>query len=224
MAKSNREWQEKGGRSSKHRRLHPDIRRIELLEAALTVLQDQGPINARVEDVTEAAKVAKGTFYIYFSSWDNLLVEVRAHILSKYESEMHKKFATEALSDWWAAFEKECVHFVNFVEELGNLHKAIFHGPIADHPFDGSISAEVIIARLLKTGIDSGVCRNVELDIASRLLFSVLHTTVDGIVQTGDRERYLNSMFDLLQVWLRNPRPNATDQRILFRKGDEAGD
>ncbi len=203
----------KGGAGLKRRRLHPDVRRVELLEAALSVLRSRGPMNARVEDVTEAAGAAKGTFYLYFSSWEDLLVEVRAHLLSKYVSEMQERFTANARSDWWAAFEQECIHFVDFVEELGDLHKAIFHGPIADRPLDTAISSERIIAGMLKTGIESGVCRPVAIDVAARLLFSVLHTTVDSIVQTGDRQRYLDSMFDLLRTWLRVSGPSVTSKR-----------
>jgi AcrR family transcriptional regulator len=207
MKESPDKKQEKGGPGSKRRRLRPDKRRVELLEAALSVLRSLGPMNARVEDVTEAAGAAKGTFYLYFSSWDDLLVEVRAHILSKYVSEMQKRFTGEALSDWWVAFEKECIHFVDFVEELGELHKAIFHGPIADRPLDATLSSETVVSWMLRIGIESGACRQLEIDAAARLLFSVLHTTADSIVQTGDRERYLNTMFDLLRAWLRVPDP-----------------
>lgn len=35
-------------------------------------------MNARVEDVTEAAGVAKGTFYLYFPSWDSMFDLLRA--------------------------------------------------------------------------------------------------------------------------------------------------
>lgn len=206
--------QKSGGAGSKRRRLHPEARRVELLEAALSVLRNRGPTNARVEDVTDAAGAAKGTFYLYFSSWEDLLVEVRAHLLSKYVSEMKKRFRVQALSDWWAAFEEECVHFVDFIEELGDLHEAVFHGPIADRPIDKAISSETIIAGILRKGIESGECRPVEIDAAARLLFSVLHTTVDSIINMGDRERYLNSMFDLLRAWLRTPGPLVIEKTV----------
>jgi AcrR family transcriptional regulator len=189
----------------KRRRLNPDKRRVELIEAALKVLKKRGPVNTRVEDITKAAGAAKGTFYLYFPSWEDLLVEVRAHILSKYKSEMQKRISSEASPDWWAVFEKECVHFVNFVEELGDLHKAIFHGPIADNPINTKLSSETIIAGMLKAMVEAKVCRAIEIDTAAKLLFSILHTTADGIVQTDNRERYLNSMFDLLRAWLRVP-------------------
>lgn len=176
-------------------------------------------MNARVEDVTEAAGTAKGTFYLYFPSWDDLLVEVRAYILSTYVSEMQERFAGTAASDWWTAFENECVHFVDFIDGLGDLHKAIFHGPIADRPLDAAICSETVIEEMLRTGIESGVCRRVETDVAARLLFSVLHTAADGVVQTGDRKRCLNSMCDLLRAWLRTAAPVTTEQRMSSVEG-----
>lgn len=212
MARVAHDKQKRGGVGSKRRRLRPDARRVELLEAALSVLRSRGPINARVEDVTEAAGAAKGTFYLYFSSWDDLLVKVRAHLLSQYISEMRTRFAAEARSDWWAAFENECVRFVAFIEELGELHEAVFHGPIADRPIDNAISSETIIAGMLRTGIESGECRPVEINVAARLLFAVLHTTVDCIIKTGERDRYLYTMFDLLRAWLRTPGAMVTEQ------------
>lgn len=212
MARVAHDKQKRGGVGSKRRRLRPDARRVELLEAALSVLRSRGPINARVEDVTEAAGAAKGTFYLYFSSWDDLLVKVRAHLLSQYISEMRTRFSAEARSDWWAAFENECVRFVAFIEELGELHEAVFHGPIADRSIDNAISSETIIAGMLRTGIESGECRPVEINVAARLLFAVLHTTVDCIIKTGERDRYLYTMFDLLRAWLRTPGPMVTEQ------------
>ena len=198
----------------KRRRLSPDVRRAELLEAALCVLRRRGPMNARVEDVTEAAGVAKGTFYLYFPSWDDLLVEIRAHLCSTYVSEMQDIFAVEALSDWWAAFEKECVHFVDFVEELGSeLHMVIFHGSIADRPPDLTMFYEKTWADMLKKGIESGSCRNVSVDIAAQLIFSVLHKTAENILQTGDRDRNFNTMFDLLRAWLCTSGPVVADQK-----------
>jgi len=188
---------------AKRRRLSPPVRRLELIEAALRVLRTRGPEDARVEDVTEAAGAAKGTFYLYFASWDDLLVAVRAYLLSTYVAEMRPRFAAAASSDWWTAFEYECLHFVDYVVGLGELHKAVFHGPIAHRPLDPAISSDRLIAGMLRTGIESGACRSVETEAAARLVFSVLHTTADGIVQSAGRERYLNSMFDLLRSWLR---------------------
>jgi AcrR family transcriptional regulator len=51
----------------------PDERREDLLEAARQVFSTKGLPNATISDVTEAAGVAKGTFYLYFDSKETLL-------------------------------------------------------------------------------------------------------------------------------------------------------
>lgn len=187
------------------RRLNPAVRRAELLDTALRVLRAKGPANVRVEDITRAAGAAKGTFYLYFASWNDLLIAVREHLLSTYASEVRARFAAAAPSDQWPAFENECVRFVDFIIELGDLHKAVFHGPIEDQPINETYSADTLIAGLLSAWIATGVCRPVDVDAAAPLVFAVMHTTADGIALTGDREKRLESMLDLLRAWLRAP-------------------
>jgi AcrR family transcriptional regulator len=183
--------------------LKPAVRRSELLDAALRVLRSKDPTKVRVEDVTRAAGAAKGTFYLYFSSWEELLIAVRHRLLSTYGSEVGARLAATAPSEWWKTIEIECVRFVDFVLELGDLHQAIFHGPVADRPIDAEHSAEALIARLLNAGVAAGACRPVDVDAATPLLFSVLHTTADEIARSGDRERRIDSVLDLLRAWLR---------------------
>ena len=139
------------------RRLNPDARRSELLDAALCVLGKRNPTEVCVEDVTRAAGAAKGTFYRYFPSWEDLLLALREHLLSTYASDFRARFAGLSPSNWWAELESECVWFVDFVVGLGSLHYTIFHGPIADHPIDAEHSATTLITEMLKAGIAAGV-------------------------------------------------------------------
>ena len=198
---------------TKRRRLQPAVRRSELLDAALRVLRSQGPTRARVEDVTRAAGAAKGTFYLYFPSWNDLLVAVRDHILSTYGAEVGARMAAATPSKWWQAMESECVRFVDFVLELGDLHQAIFHGPIADQLADASDATQALIAQLLRAGAAAGACRPVDADAAAPLLFSVLHTTVDEIARSGGREQRIELMLELLRAWLRAPRATRGQRR-----------
>jgi AcrR family transcriptional regulator len=184
------------------RRLGPDARRSELLEAALGVLRRLGPHGARVEDVTRAAGAAKGTFYLYFASWNDLLVAVRDHLVSTYAADVRARLAA-APAMRWAAIESECVRLVEYVVGLGDLHEAIFHGTIADQPISPGSSADTLIAEMLKAGIAAGACRPVAADFAAPLLFSVLHATADGIARSGGRKRRLETLLELLRAWLR---------------------
>ena len=67
----------------KRRRLTPELRRQEILDAAVLLLREKG-MATRVEDVTLAAGAAKGTFFTCFPSWDDLLEAVRAHHIAEF--------------------------------------------------------------------------------------------------------------------------------------------
>ena len=184
------------------RRLQPDDRRSELLEAAIEVLRKLGPQHARVEDVVREAGAAKGTFYLYFPSWDDLLVAVRDHLISDYAAEVQSRLAAgRAMS--WETIESECARFVDYVVGLGDLHEAIFHNPSATLPEVKGSSAEAIISEMLTMGAATGSCRAVAAGMAAPLLFSVLHATADGIARTGEREERIEVLLQLLRAWLR---------------------
>jgi AcrR family transcriptional regulator len=206
---------------AKRRRLSPEARRVELLEAAMAVLNTLGPSNARVEDITRAAGAAKGTFYLYFPSWEDMLAAVREHILSEYVTEMRKRFVYRTPADWWQAFENECVEFMLFHEKLGGLHEAVFHGAIAERPIDPALSAVTVLGWMLETGIEIGACRSVDVEVAARLLFSAMHAMGDSIAQTGERGRYLNATLDLLRSWLCVPGSDEAKKHTSFKNGDE---
>jgi AcrR family transcriptional regulator len=53
-----------------------DERRAELLGTAMSLFEENGYEDTSVQDITEAVGVAKGTFYHYFDSKDELLVEL----------------------------------------------------------------------------------------------------------------------------------------------------
>ncbi len=201
---------ERSERHAARRRLKPEMRRAELVEAALAVLSSRDPTGVRVEDITRAAHAAKGTFYLYFSSWNDLLVAVRDRVLSTHMSQAMDRFAdVGTATQWWTVLEEECGRFLDFHVELGNLHKAIFHGPAAEHPVEGEHLADDLISRLLRQGIALGACRPLDADMAAPLVFALLHVTADATVRSGKREERLEMLIALLRAWL-NPSSSET--------------
>jgi AcrR family transcriptional regulator len=156
----------------------------------------------RIEDITSAARVAKGTFYLYFPSWEHLLLTMRERILAQYAGEVEVKFAGVDAASWRTNCEAECVRFVDFVVSLGGLHTALFHGPIADHPIADEQSARHVIARFLGHGMELGAIEGVDIEPCAGLLFAILHSTADEIARGGDRERLIGVMRQLLRRWL----------------------
>ena len=73
---------------------HPDVRRDELLDVALDLIMTRGFAATSVEQITNAVGVAKGTFYYYFASKDDLL----AQLVGRFGDSMFANLSNAPLS------------------------------------------------------------------------------------------------------------------------------
>ncbi len=73
---------------------HPDVRRDELLDIALDLIMTRGFAATSVEQITNAVGVAKGTFYYYFASKDDLL----AQLVGRFGDSMFANLSNAPLS------------------------------------------------------------------------------------------------------------------------------
>jgi AcrR family transcriptional regulator len=176
------------------RRLRPEDRKAELLEAAVRVLGQRGPDGCRIEDITNAAGTAKGNFYRYFPTWDDLVLAVRDHILDSYRAELRQRYGDRSSVDWWLALDDEVERFVDFQLALGGLHDVVFHGPAAlARPRETYRSASFMIATFLTAGIADGAFEAVDVGVTAPLLFEVLHGAADAVASGLDRQRVLTA-------------------------------
>jgi AcrR family transcriptional regulator len=169
------------------RRLNPDQRRRELLEAAERVLRQRGPTDCRVEDITTEAATAKGNFYRYFPTWDDLLIAVRDHLMENYAAGVRRRVRADNDIDWWTVLEEETDRFLVFQLELGGLHDAVFHGPASRiRPIDDTWSGATLTAALLAAGVAHGTFAPIDVGSTARLFFYVLHGAADDIRAGSD--------------------------------------
>lgn len=186
------------------RRLAPGERRRELLDAAVEVLARLGPDECRVEDITTAAGTAKGNFYRYFATFDDLLVAVRDHLLDSYRHQLEQRLAARTPVDWWAVLEDEVDAFLDYTVGSGRLHDAAFHSPAAAAtPIDEHHSADTLIAELLRGGIAAGAFADVDVAPTASLLFHVLHGAADDIAAGRDRDRARDAALHIIRATLR---------------------
>ncbi len=172
------------------RRLAPDTRRREVLDAAIRVLRERGPAGCRVEDITAEAGTAKGNFYRYFPAWDDLLIAVRDQILDSYRDDALRRYDDLTSIDWWAALDEEIDRFLGFQIGLGGLHDVIFHGPgAAARPIAPHRSAVSIVAWFIEAGIAAGAFADVDVAATAPLLFDLLHGAADAITSGMSEER-----------------------------------
>lgn len=188
--------------SRTRRRLAPDERRAELIDAAIRVLKEQGEPANRAAAVTTEAGTAKGTFYVYFPSWEELLVAVRDRLMDDYSAPLRERLAARTAQDWRAVLDGEIDRFIDFTVDCGKLHKAVFHYSTGLSPIDDESSPTTLLARIISRGVEEGRLRRVDADVAARLLFAALHAAADTVAAGGDRARWCESLRELVASWL----------------------
>lgn len=164
----------------------------------MRVLRVRGPANCRVEDITTEAGTAKGNFYRYFPTWDDLLSEVRAHLLQSYAEQFLRRYEDRASVDWWAALDEEVDRFVEFRLELGSLHDVAFHDSSEATPALKHRSASSMVAWFLSEGIAAGSFAEVDVESTASLVFHLLHAAADEIALGSDQEKMRQAVLNLL--------------------------
>ncbi|GAA2208357.1 TetR/AcrR family transcriptional regulator [Nonomuraea monospora] len=187
--------------SRSRRRLSPEARRAELIDAAVRLLRSGQEVTNWVQAVTAEADAAKGTFYVYFSSWEEMLVAVRDHVLRGYVDRFRRLAESTEPIDWWATLDAECAAAIEDISRPGGLHAAVFHST-SELTDEGPIDTIAAIAEALRRGMDDGAFRQVDPHIAATILFTVVHGAADAIAAGERRERWLEAVRDLTRQWL----------------------
>ena len=78
----------------------PEQRRDELINAAQHLFLKQGVGATTIEQITAGAKVAKGTFYLYFSSREEVQTAIGERFAQQQLSTIKAAIAARAEADW----------------------------------------------------------------------------------------------------------------------------
>lgn len=136
--------------------LAPAERKQQLLDAAREIiLQDDGT-DLTVERVTNAAKMAKGTFYLYFDSKDHLLGCLWDNYVNGLIDQAQQLISDALASGWAAAIDISVEQMVHY--DMGNaaLHQVMLKQASRDALglFD---QANQKILELLRAAVMQGV-------------------------------------------------------------------
>ena len=65
---------------------NPDVRRLEILQAAENLFAKEGYVKTSVESIIKEAGIAKGTFYYYFKAKEDILEALVEQVAEKLEA------------------------------------------------------------------------------------------------------------------------------------------
>lgn len=179
------------------RRLKPEARKLEIVEVAERLLQAHGA-QVRVEDVVREAGVAKGTFFLYFPTWDDLLETLRDRLIARFDT--HHPLPSEVAGpiDWPALVDRQAAAFVDHALAHQGLGEVLFHSdfakrrPQADH-------AAVRFAAAIRAGQEARAFGPVDPEPTARLLFAAIHEAADAVAGGADRAAILAALRHLLR-------------------------
>jgi AcrR family transcriptional regulator len=183
----------------------PEERRDELMNAAQRLFLKQGVAPTTIEQITSGADVAKGTFYLYFSSKDDVLAALGERFGEEHLAKIKAAMATKPKADWQgklATWAKACV--TGYLESI-RLHDIVFYGT-RPRTREGLVDNIVIdhLCELLRAGGEAGAWAVDDPRFTAVFLFSGLHAVVDDAYS---KEKRVNRT----QLWQRA-------ERLIFRE------
>ena len=179
------------------RRLQPEARKLEIIEAAERLLQADGS-RVRVEDVVREAGVAKGTFFLYFPTWDDLLETVRQRLVSEFDKANPLPTEARGPVDWPGLVESQAAAFIDFTLTRRGFGDAVFHSDFAERrPL--ADNAILRLSAVIRAGQEAEAFGPVDPEPTARLLFADIHEAADAVAGGADRAVILAALKSLLR-------------------------
>jgi AcrR family transcriptional regulator len=166
---------------SRPRTRPPEERREELMNAAQRSFLKHGAGSTTIEQITTGAAVAKGTFYLYFSSKEDVLAALRARFAQELLARIKGAVAQNREDDWkgtlatWA--EAGVAGYLDSIQ----LHDILFYGTPRPPARKGLVKNAIIdhLAGMLQAGAAVGAWSVDDPQFTAIFLFNGLHSAVD---------------------------------------------
>ena len=158
----------------------PEERRDELMNAAERLFLEHGVGSTTVEQITSAADVAKGTFYLYFSSKDDLRAALGERFAQKHLAMIKTAIAKKPEKDWKAKLTTWIKANIDSYLDSIQLHDMLFYesrSPTREGLVDNIVIDH--LSELLHAGVAAGAWSIDNPRSTAVFLFSGIHGVVD---------------------------------------------
>lgn len=155
-----------------------EVRREDLMNAAQALFLKKGVGATAIEEITAGADVAKGTFYLHFSSKDDIHSALAERFQIQYVEGLQRAVIRRPEADWSGKLSAWVKAAVTGFLDNGPLVNMIFHA----HPQipDGRPNAIVEhLKGLLKAGAEAGAWTVDDPAFVADFLFGGLHGVID---------------------------------------------
>jgi AcrR family transcriptional regulator len=155
-------------------------RRDELMNAAERLFLEHGIASTTIEQITTAAEVAKGTFYLYFTSKEDICAALGDRFAGQLLGTIQAAVARKRSDDWKGRLaEWASAAAAGYLDAI-RLHDILFYS-VRPPTREGLVDNIVIdhLTELLAAGVESGAWTLDDPRFTAVFLFSGLHAAVD---------------------------------------------
>jgi AcrR family transcriptional regulator len=197
-----------------------EIRKTEIVNAAQTQFLNKGYNATTIQDIIDTLGIAKGTFYHYFKSKDELLDEIIERMTTEMSDLIRTILETNksALEKFNDVFKLGRLYKVENIDVFMILMKTLYreeNNTIRDRMFRSSIRKNgPIIAEIVKQGIEEGVFDTPYPESIAEIMINHGKTLNEGIVNMildpqGDPDQIIGLMIHKTKIY------QETLERIL---------
>ena len=179
----------------------PDVRRRDLLDAGQRCFIEKGFAATTIEEITRGAGVAKGTFYLYFESKEDLLEGLRDRFAEGCRERIDFIAKRLAPDDWAGRLDAWVEGGIRHSLDHAALHDVVYRGGPHRHDSKAQNALGAEFEHLLRAGSAAGAWHVEKPEVVAVFLFYGLHGIVDYI-QTKRTDR--KAVIQLSQRIVRN--------------------
>jgi AcrR family transcriptional regulator len=163
----------------------PEDRRQEILDAAIRVFVERGVYEPTVADITAAAGVAKGTFYLYFESKEHLLGALKEQMVDDMMERVIAFYARLGKDDWWGLIDGMLDELIDYAFDQRDLVYVFVREPFGARSLEIFENSEKKMTDMFADGIKQGVAAGVFECDDPEATAVMLHHAIDGALLEG---------------------------------------
>lgn len=204
----------------KRREVLSEYRCAQILDAARNVFAKKGFAATKVEDISSAAGIAKGTLYLYYrSKRDIYMAALREGILALYEETRRNVDRAQSVQEKLRTFIFTRLHYFEenrdffriYHSDLGNLLTA--SGGVSKNFKDLQEKQAQLLESVLKEGIEQRLIRPLQTTAASFAIYDMTRALIARRLLSGERvkaERDAEFLTDLIWQGIGNSKKPRT--------------
>lgn len=166
-----------------------EVRLEELMAAAESLFLSQGVEATTISEIVQRADVAKGTFYHYFPSKNELLVALGQRYTQNYLQRLETAVAACPEDDWVAKVSCWIGTSVQAYLDTYRLHDIVY--PNHHHHDRGNPEKSAILTQLLGIldgGQRAGCWSLAQPGVMASLIYAGVHGATDDVIAAGEED------------------------------------